>query len=396
MDIPAFTELTPQPGFPDPLRRNDGSAVTTPLQWRQRRTELLELFQHFMYGYLPSVPPAVTVETLFSDASWRNGLGTLREVAIRFHAQAPPLHLLVATPNLRAGPVPLLVGPNFGGNHTEVDDPRVAIPTSWMPEHIAGVVGNQATEAGRGKRCKFDFDQALRRGYGIATFYHGDIDPDRPDFTDGIHPFVQPEPRGEHAMGTIAAWAWGVMRAVDHLVADPTVDPRRIGVVGHSRNGKVALLAAAVDERIALACVHQAGMGGSAPSRGVIGESIKAINERFPHWFCDMFKRFNEQPELLPFDQHALVGLCAPRPVLFSNAVEDGWANPAGQLAVLREASPVYRLLGVPVCPVDVMPLANTETVLADTKLGFFYRPGKHDMLPSDWKAFLDFSDRWL
>src|SRR5581483_953464 len=117
---------------------------------------------------------------------------------------------------------------------------------------------------------------------------------------------------GPHDWGTIAAWAWGIQRAIDYLVTDPDIDAARIIVVGHSRLGKTALLAGAFDERVAMAIPLQAGCGGTAPSRGKVGESVKQINTAFPHWFDDEFKTFNDQPERLPFDQHELVALCAP------------------------------------------------------------------------------------
>jgi hypothetical protein len=180
---------------------------------------------------------------------------------------------------------------------------------------------------------------------------------------------------------------------VDYLVTDPDVDPKRIAVVGHSRNGKTALLAAAFDERIALAIPHQAGCGGTAPSRGTIGESVKQINDRFPHWFNAEFKKFNDQPDKLPFDQHCLVALMAPRPVLLSNAQEDQWANPAGQFEVLLAAEPVYRLLKAGGLDAKQMPPLGK---LVDSKLGYFIRPGKHSMTREDWLVFLDFADRHL
>ena len=152
-----------------------------------------------------------------------------------------------------------------------------------------------------------------------------------------------------------------------------------------------ALVAAAFDERIALAIPHQAGCGGTAPSRGKIGESVQRINSSFPHWFNDRFKRFGDQPERLPFDQHELVALVAPRPVLFTNAVDDQWANPSGQFDVLKAASPVYKFLGLKGLQADRMPETGT---LLHGDLGYWIRPGKHSMTPDDWTVFLDFTDR--
>jgi hypothetical protein len=178
---------------------------------------------------------------------------------------------------------------------------------------------------------------------------------------------------------------------VDYLESDPDVDPRHIAALGHSRNGKTALLAAAFDDRIALVVVHQAGCGGSAPSRGKTGEQLRDINRVFPHWFNAEFKQFNDCPERLPFDQNCLVALCAPRAVLFSNGQADQWANPAGQFDVLQAAAPVYRLLGVDGLAVQPMPAPGQ---LAGDRLGYYIRAGGHSMTPADWKMFMDFADR--
>src|SRR5262249_47028783 len=145
--------------------------------------------------------------------------------------------------------------------------------------------------------------------------YYGDVAPDRAGTLEGsIQPYFpkEGEKGATHDWGAIAAWAWGLQRVVDYLVTDRDIDKNRIAVVGHSRLGKTALLAAAFDERIALAIPHQAGCGGTAPSRGKIGESVKQINDRFPHWFNGTFKEFNDRPDRLPFDQQCLVALAAP------------------------------------------------------------------------------------
>jgi hypothetical protein len=174
-------------------------------------------------------------------------------------------------------------------------------------------------------------------------------------------------------------------------VTDPAVDAHRIAALGHSRNGKTALLAAAFDERIAMAFPHQAGCGGSAPSRSKTGESVKAINTRFPHWFNARFKEFNDAPERLPFDQECLVALCAPRPVLFSAAEGDQWSNPAGQFQVLQAAASVYQLFGVEGLTAKEMPPLRQ---LVGSRLGYYIREGKHSMTVDDWRAFMDFADK--
>jgi dienelactone hydrolase len=252
-----------------------------------------------------------------------------------------------------------------------------------------------ATEAARGtQETDWPISEIVGRGYALASFYNGDVDSDRQDVSDGLHAWLagnDPARNNPTNRGAIAAWAWGFHRCVDYLVGDPDVNSRQIAAVGHSRNGKAALLAAAFDERIAIAYPHQAGCGGSAPSRGKTGESVKAINDHFPHWFNAEFKKFNEAPERLPFDQNCLVALCAPRSVLFSAAKEDQWANPAGQFEVLKAADAVYRFLHVDGLAVASMPPLGQ---LIDSRLGYYIRPGKHSMTADDWKVFMDFADK--
>ncbi len=396
-EFPPVSQLSPHANLPDPLRMFDGRRVDTTEQWRdERRPELKGLFEFYMYGAAPPAPHGVQSRIERTDDAYFGGKATKKEVTISFDPKgAPEIHLLLIVPNGRKRPAPAFVGLNFHGNHTLVDDPTVALPAVWMPNGTPGAVDHRATDAGRGKEIGvWNLEGSIDRGYAVATFYCGDVDPDKPDFSDGVHPHYLPAGQtkpGPHSWGTIAAWAWGISRAVDYLVTDEAIDPRRIAVVGHSRLGKTALLAAAMDERIALAIPLQAGCGGTAPSRSTVGESVRQINDHFPHWFCDTFKEFNEQVERLPFDQHSLVALVAPRPVLFANAVEDQWANPAGQFAVLRAAEPVYRLLGVGGQGVERMPEPGR---LVGDRLGYFIRPGKHSMTRQDWEVFWDFADQ--
>jgi len=396
--FPPASELPSHAELPDPLVFLNGDRVKSPDEWvAKRRAELKALFQHYMYGYLPPPPAKIEFAVERIDPAFFGGKATKKEVVIRLGPQdAPRIHLLVIIPKHREGPAPAFLGLSFCGNHTVVADPSIAIPAGWMYGHCPGCKDGRATEAGRGGQTQvWNVERTIDRGYAFATFYNGDVDPDRPDFDDGIHPFYRKpgERPGPHDWGTIAAWAWGIHRAVDYLVTDPGIDGKRIAAVGHSRNGKTVLLAAALDERIAMAIPHQAGCGGTAPSRGKIGESVEQINKAFPHWFNDTFPLFDDAVDRLPFDQHALVALVAPRPVLFTNAIEDQWANPSGQFEVLKAADPVYRFLGVEGLATSTMPEPGK---LVGSRLGYFIRPGKHSMTEEDWKVFLDFADRHL
>jgi hypothetical protein len=394
---PDADSLPSHPGLPDPLVNLHGKRVTTRRQWvEQRRPELKALFQHYMYGTMPPTPKIkATVER--EDRHYFAGQATLKEVTIALgRPDVPRLHVLLVTPNADR-PVPVFLGLNFCGNHTALNDPHIALPEPWMPDFCPGVKNHHATAAGRGKQVGvWSIRYVVGHGYGVATCYCGDIAPDHPGFKDGVFPYFLKRGQKSHGpddWGAIAAWAWGLSRIVDYLVTDKDVDAQRIAVVGHSRLGKAAMLAGAFDERIALVIPHQAGQGGTAPSRGKVGESVKQINDRFPHWFDAEFKKFNDHPDRLPFDQDCLVALVAPRPVLFTNGTKDQWANPAGQFEVLKAADPVYRLLGVEGLAAKKMPPLNK---LVASRLGYHIRPGKHSMGRQDWEVWLTYADRYL
>ncbi len=284
----------------------------------------------------------------------------------------------------------MILGLNFDGNHTVLADERIPITTRWLREG-PGIVNHRATAAGRGSGVdRWCVEKIIDRGYALATFYYGDVVPDDPSAVAGIHEYFFVSPNDWSA---VAAWSWCAQRAVDHLITDKTLDPRRIIVFGHSRNGKAALLAAAFDERIAGAIPHQAGCGGTAPSRchNPQAEHVTRINQHFPHWFNAEFKTFNGQEDRLPFDQHALVAMCFPRAVLLSNGEQDQWANPPGQFEVLQAAARVYRKFGVAGIAADAKPAAGK---LIGDRLCYYTRDATHTVDPKYWDVFLDFADK--
>jgi len=345
----------------------NGRPIHTAAAWRSdRRPELKALFEHHMYGQAPAPVALPQARVVKEDGTWFGGAAIRREIDVPLAAAGGPVLRLLCIAPRSDDEAPCLVGPNFSGNaDAEREDPD--------------------------QRNVWAFRRAVDRGIATATFHAADVDPDRNDFTDGVHPsypaFGGPH-RGPHTWGTIAAWAWGISRAADALRALGGVHPGRIGAVGHSRMGKAALLAAAFDEELAFAIPSESGCGGAAPSRTTVGETVRKINDAFPHWFALAFREYNDHPEQLPFDQHALIALVAPRPILVCNAVEDAWANPAGQFAMLKGASPVWELLGEQGLAADRLPDPGRSTGGA---VRYFLRPGEHAMSSADWEAYLDF-----
>ncbi|MCP4814776.1 MAG: acetylxylan esterase, partial [Planctomycetaceae bacterium] len=325
----------PQYKLPDPLVLLSGEKVTDAKTWvSKRRPEILDLFKTQMYGTMPAAPRTMSFQVTSTDKNALGGKATRKEVSIHFTAdkKGPRLDLLLYLPNSVDGPVPVFIGHNFRGNHTVHDDPEISFNEGWMRSGD-GITNNRATEATRGTSAsRWDVNAILSAGYGLVTCYYGDIDPDYDDdFQNGIHPLFLKEGQkkpGPSEWGSISAWAWGLSRGLDYLETDDAVDHDRVAVLGHSRLGKTSLWAGATDPRFALVISNNSGCGGAALSRRAFGETVKVINDRFPHWFCDNFTKYNEDLASMPFDQHMLITLMAPRPVYIASAQEDRWADP--------------------------------------------------------------------
>lgn len=387
LELPRPSELPKKSTLPDPLVTFEGDPIETATKWRERRRpELKRLFEQYVYGHMPD-PPRVTVDC-HRTASIFDGLGELAEIEIHFAdlpTDAPTIDLALFTP-ATTDQVPVFLGLNHGGSHATVVDETVTITDA----------GERFGADERGVSEEFwCVKRILERGYGFATFHQADIDPDRDDFTDGIHSFYPDRDCHHEAQwGTLAAWGWGLQRGVDALQRIDGIRDESIALIGHSRRGKAALLAGAFDERVALVVPHQSGTGGCALSRDNDQESITQINGAFPHWFNDIFPAFGGRPERLPIDQHLLIALVAPRPLLDTEGARDHWANPGRALDALHAANTVYDLLGETGTVGDGL-LYGDDRISEDSigNLLQYRRETGHTLNRGYWETILDVAD---
>ena len=397
-EIPSHTFLP----LPELLVSSDGSIIESSTQWEDiRRNEILELFRDHVYGRVPESDITVGFEVKLLDM---NALGNTAiqkevEVLVRSRTETHTFSILMYLPKNHSGPVPVFLGLNFYGNHTIHSDQQISITDRWVRNNPDfGIENNRAGEKSRGVRSsRWPVEKILSRGYGLATIYYGDIDPDFDDgFKNGIHRLFKGNVSDDDpgSWGSITAWAWGLSRAMDYFETDADVDQQRVAVIGHSRLGKTSLWAGAQDERFALVVSNNSGCGGAALSRRAVGERVSRINTSFPHWFADRFNVYNDNEIAMPVDQHMLMALMAPRPLYVASAQEDEWADPYGEYLSLYYGSKVYGLYDMEVLEEDQLPPVDQPRWAGN--VGYHIRTGPHDITWFDWNQYLSFADEHL
>ena len=372
--------------LPELLVDNDGKAVTTKKQWKEkRRQEVMTLFKEYVYGYLPDAKVEASYKVLEQSDKALDGKATRKQIEITWtgNGTSRKALLLMYLPNVKKKS-PVFVNFNFLGNATLSADPDV-IPSQYSRQGIAY------------QKRRWPLHKIIDAGYGVATLHYYDIYFDEKGNVErsilpllGISSEADMKPNSGRA---IAAWAWGYSRVLDYLLTDKQVDGKRVVCMGHSRLGKTALWAGAQDDRFAIVISNNSGCGGAALSRRAYGETVNIINHTFPWWFCDNFKQYNKNEAKIPVDQHELLALAAPRPLYVASAVEDQWADPKGEFLSASLVEGVYHLFGYKGLKTDKMPGINQPI---GERVAYHIRSGVHDVTDYDWENYIRFANRWL
>lgn len=366
-DTPNYDE-SKIPEYDLPGLINEGTDAAA---WEStRRPEILHLLRQELFGARMESPDSVVYKQKLIDEHAINDKAVYSNVDIYIYkdGRSFPLRIFIYLPKKPTDKVPGFILINNRAAGTEA--PRKQIETGF-----------------------WSIEMLIDNGVAAVSFNTQNMDPDNSkagNFGNGIHGLLEDESkRTGSSWGTLAGWAYGVTLAMDYLETLDKVDHTKIGVVGHSRGGKTALWAGALDQRIAMVVSNDSGCGGAAISRRRYGEKVKRINTTFPHWFCDDFKKYNDKEDEMPFDQHFLLALIAPRALYVASAGEDQWADPHGEFISAREASVVYQLYNHNGIADEEWPDVGKQ--VHGDKVGYHLRPGKHNLTPYDWERYIDF-----
>ena len=405
-------EANPYPVLPDPLTLANGQKVTSAATWRtRRRAEIIEDFEREIYGRRPKSLPRVAWTVVNTVKGTDGDVPTITKhlVGRVDNAAYPDLSVnilaMLTTPAAAAGPVPVVIQVGFGFG-APLPAALPAPPNPCLPPGAAPPrppAGGPGANTPAGPTWQ---QQVIAKGWGYANLHPGSIQADcGAGLTSGVIGLVnRGQPRKLDDWGALSAWAWGASRLLDYFETDRTVDARRVGVQGHSRYGKAALVAQAFDERFAIGYISSSGHGGAKLHRRKYGETIENVATTYYHWMAGNYLKYTARWDTMPVDSHQLIALCAPRPVFLSAgrgpgpvnadgtvAVNDAWIDPKGSFLAAVGAGPVYRLLGRADLGTTEFPPIDTAIVSGD--LGFRQHTGGHTAEPT-WPTFLAFAER--
>lgn len=386
---PTVSALDPSPSLLDASTQQDWA--------NQRAPDLRRLIQEDFYGRQPHEYETRPGPSTVLDASAFSGKAMIELVPLSVRARFEggewserTIRLVVTKPVGTDGPLPTILKMDF-----------CALDQVFQNENLpgdgyrCGASGfspiNRALWYSLGRyHISPPIEEMIDKGYAYASISVADYVPDNRTRGPESLSALSDGADLDTAWGALAAWAFQFSRAIDYLDSDRDLDPTRTAVYGHSRYGKSALLAGALDRRIDAVIAHQSGRGGAALTTSPGGETMRQMVETYPHWLSRGYSRavLDDNPPSLSFDQHHLVALLAPRPVLLGHARRDQWSDPQGAFEAARGATPAYELFGV-----QGMTAKRLDEFDPSDGIAFWMRPGTHGETQEDWPAFFAFLD---
>lgn len=355
----------------DPFVSEKGKLIQTVEEWETvRRPEIFRHFQDEVYGQIPKDFDVISFKIVKESTNPYPEIADLEEVNITIerNGKSHTMRINFFLPKTGKGPFPVILLINY------------------LPKYPDGKLVDEAF---------WPVTELIKRGFATASFHAETVAPDIAEsFQNGIISSLYPEQIGQaNGMKALGAWGWATMRAMDYFEQHPKIDSKQSILVGHSRTGKAALWASANDPRWAVTYANESGCGGAALSKRKFGETVGAINRRFPHWFANNFNKYNEKEENLPIDQHLLPGLIAPRAVYYSSAKDDQWADPKGEYLGIQLGSRVAIEIYGKKAVFDQEFEALKGPVHLES-VGYHIREGEHDLTWGDWELFLEFVEK--
>lgn len=344
--------------IPEVLRLHNGSIVSNRVSWENRRKEIVELLSKEYAGIGPSFPVKTQGRIIREDKNAYGGKARMMVVEITINS------------SFRSSTFPVtIVIPH-------ATEPVPAFLYLGFTSEVADGIG----------------EEIIDQGYAILHINYQDITPDKKEDTIVEGGFFLRRERPD-SWGKLAMWAFGASRALDYLMKVKEINQSKIAIMGHSRLGKAALWCGAMDERFSIVVSNESGGGGAALFRGKSGEQLKNLNSPGASiWFCRNLFRYVGKEEKMPFDQHFLLSLVAPRHLYVCSAQEDKWADPKSEFLACVATSPVYEIYGLKGVVSDGWPKLNER--YHDGRIGYHMRAGTHYLSRDDWNYIIAFRNK--
>ena len=340
-DMIKITEYNLKGKLPDPFLFDDGKKVRTVDDWEKRREEIYKTAVDLQYGGEVPKPEVFSVEPLY--------IGKSNPASYRITAGREGKTLSFTMYVFKASTTEKLPSVITGD---------MCFPYPFNPEYVKAFTDNKINLVAFNRTELFpDIAEYNLSGVIKDTNEYRDMNKVVGSFNDGKRLGALSEVYPEYKFGAISAWAWGYSRCTDALEYLGFADMGCIAFTGHSRGGKTAMLAGAVDKRAAIVNPNAACAGGCSCYRlqikavkedgaEAVSEPLSNIFHHFPLWMGEGMREYIDKEENLPFDSHYLKAMVAPRVLFVSEAASDIMSNPVGSWQTTMGAKEVYKFLG--------------------------------------------------